>query len=180
MKVDWLDKLEESLDNETPAVQRGGPREKAARDATRLFFGVYLAYRLEMDVELKMTPWQWELINYEGKKTWSLRNFPFENLGNIELRKDETAPYVEVRFGSGEEPVQLFVNVPEHVSEGRRAYRNCLLFKGEYHETEEGIKDVLPEIMDVWTRSLVMKDDRILADWALDKNLREEMPEIEE
>ena len=167
MKEDWISKLDAAM-GPVEISSGGDARVDATKESVRLFFGLWLAYRLEMNKELKMTPWQWEMVEYQGTDQWDLRRFPFERLQSIKLSEKGTMPELEARFApGGAEVVELYLNIPEQRTDNRIFPKNCLLFRGSFEEASEGLKKWIPEVMERWTDAMVKNDPRPLFDWAL-------------
>ena len=177
MSDDWLAKVDEALKDHEKDKGDGSAREESVKEAVRLFFSVYLACRLEIDRELKMIPWQWEMVEYIGTRHWELRRFPFSRLQSVTISEGNASPNIEARFGADEDDgVELYVNFIEESSVDHDFLRNCLIYKGSYESSLNELKDALHVAVGKWIDSMILDDPRLFVDWAITADLDKRTP----
>ncbi|MGQ9582114.1 MAG: hypothetical protein ACUVV6_01195 [Thermoplasmatota archaeon] len=103
------------------AVDDLSPEERAriAREVLEIFFNIWIRFAVDLGRELRMSPWQWDFVIYDGGKHYRLRegfnfsrvaeatleelSFPFVHKLRAELRRVRGKTYLQVAFHLEEE-----------------------------------------------------------------------------
>ncbi|HEQ78942.1 MAG TPA: hypothetical protein ENN76_01595 [Euryarchaeota archaeon] len=169
MERDWLARVDELLPpppEDFPSNKKS--RGEAAKEGVQYLFAMWLALKLEMNTQLCMTPWQWEMVEYLGNREWRMRNFPFYRLQQVSLHTKELTLSFELRIAPlGKNVVEYRLTVPEHFAHDRLIFKPCLLDVSGYDEVGEKMRQLLPKLMEKWALSIALDDMRPLYDWAL-------------
>ena len=160
-----------------------GAREQAhiARELLDVFFNIWIRFAVDLGKELRMSPWQWDFIIYDGGKDYRFRDsFNFTRLREVTL-EEVVFPYRHVLRGelttlTGKPQVRVsFV-----LEEGRQfdgagavATHNSYLVFSEPAKRfgAHTLKAALAEPLRAWIRSEVRGDPAILWDYC-HENLR--------
>ncbi|MEM4728409.1 MAG: hypothetical protein QXH42_01425 [Thermoplasmata archaeon] len=159
-----------SAEDITPAQ-----RERVMRGVLEIFFNIWIRFAVDLGRELRMSPWQWDFVIYEGRKRYRFRDgFNFSALREASL-EESVFPYrhtlkAELRRLRG----RTYVQVAFVLEEGRDYLRSGLAgAKGVYTiYVEEArrfsaheLKRTLMAPLRAWMRSEVLADPSILWDF---------------
>jgi len=156
-------------------------RERAhiAREILDVFFNIWIRFAVDLGKELRMSPFQWDFILYDGGKRYRFRDsfnfsrvseaileepaFPFRHTLRAELRVVGGRTYVRVSFvleeGREYEPTSTVVARTSYIVYNQPARRFG----------PKALKAALAEPLRAWIRSEVRQDPSILWDFCHEK-----------
>jgi len=154
-----------------------GEHEQAriAKELLDIFFNIWIRFAVDVGKELRMSPWQWDFIIYEGGKKYRFRDsFNFARVSEIIL-EDAGFPFrhslkAEFRTLAG----TAFITVSLVLEEGREyekatavtAHNSYIIYNesaGKF--TVHGLKQALAEPLRVWIRATIRGEPALLWDF---------------
>ena len=154
-------------------------RGAIAREILDIFFNIWIRFAVDLGRELRMTPFQWDFVMYDGGKRYRLRSgfnyarvsemileepaFPFRHMLKAELRPVGGRTYVRVGLilEEGREYERISTVV---------AHTNYIIYNQPAKRfSPKGLKAALSEPLRVWIRSQVRQDPPILWDFCHEK-----------
>ena len=186
MKMSAVRTLDEELariSTEEAARSPGelGPREQAniARELLDVFFNIWIRFAVDLGRELRMSPWQWDFVIYDGGKDYRFReSFNFTRLREVTLEED-LFPFRHILKGELVRTAgTTYVRVGFVLEEGRQfdqagavSARNSYLIYNEPAKRfgAHALKAALAEPLRVWIRSEVQADPALLWDFCHEK-----------
>jgi hypothetical protein len=158
-----------------------GPEEQAhiARELADVFFNIWIRFAVDLGKELRMSPWQWDFIMYDGGREYRFReSFNFGRLRELSLEED-MFPFRHILRGELTRVAgRTYVRVGFVLEEGRQfdqagavVARNSYLVYNEPARRfgAHALKAALAEPLRVWIRSEVRADPAILWDFCHEK-----------
>lgn len=152
---------------------------RIARDVLDVFFNIWIRFAVDLGKELRMSPFQWDFIIYDGGKRYRFREgFNFSRIREVIL-EEPAFPFrhtlrAELRAVGG----RTFVRVSFVLEEGREYDRTSNVVARTsylvYNEPanrfgQKGLKAALADPLRAWVRSEVRQDPSILWEYCLDK-----------
>jgi hypothetical protein len=154
-------------------------RGRIAREMLDVFFNIWIRFAVDLGKELRMSPFQWDFIMYDGGKRYRFRDgfnfprisemsleepaFPFRHTLKGELRAVGGKTYARVSFvleeGREYERISAVVARTEYIIYNQQARRF----------SPKGLKAALAEPLRVWIRSQVRQDPTVLWDFCHEK-----------
>lgn len=157
------------------------PEEQArlARELLDVFFNIWIRFAVDIGKELRMSPWQWDFIIYEGGKKYRFRDsfnfahvndiileeagFPFRHSLKGELRTLGGSPYVTVS-------IVLEEGRQYEMASAVTAHNSYIIYNEPVKKfTLHGMKEALAEPLRVWIRSAIRGDPALLWDYCHDQ-----------
>jgi hypothetical protein len=170
---------------ETAAVKRElDPRQHAAvvREILGVFFNIWIRFAVDLGKELRMSPWQWDFINYEGGKQYRFReSFNFERVRDMSIEETgfpfRHALKSEFRTVAGRQYVRVSIVLEEGREFGRTGAVTASNSYIIYNELARKfavseLKRSLGAFLRVWFRSEVRGEPALLWDFCHEKLLR--------
>jgi hypothetical protein len=160
-------KLEEVLDEHEQA--------RIAKELLDIFFNIWIRFGVDVGKELRMSPWQWDFVIYEGGKKYRFRDsFNFAHVNEIIL-EDSGFPFrhslkADIRTLAG----TAYITVSLILEEGREyekttavtAHNSYIIYNepaGKF--TVHGLKEALGEPLRVWIRATIRGESALLWDF---------------
>jgi hypothetical protein len=158
-----------------------GPREHAhiARELLDVFFNIWIRFAVDLGRELRMSPWQWDFVIYEGGKEYRFReSFNFTRIREV-LLEEAAFPYRHTLKGElCRVAGKNFVRVSFVLEEGRQfdrveapaamsSYTIYNVPAGKFGARQ--LKEAISEPLRAWIRSEVRGDPAILWDFCHEK-----------
>ena len=154
-------------------------RGRVAKEILDVFFNIWIRFAVDLGKELRMSPFQWDFIMYDGGKRYRFRDgfnfpriremsleepaFPFRHTLKGELRPVGGRTYVRVSFvleeGREYERISSVVARTDYIIYNQPARRFG----------PRALKAALAEPLRVWIRSQVRQDPTILWDFCHEK-----------
>jgi hypothetical protein len=174
--------LSKLLSEETGRLESAlEPEEQGrlARELLDVFFNIWIRFAVDIGKELRMSPWQWDFIIYEGGKKYRFRDsFNFAHVNDIIL-EEAGFPFRHSLKGElrtlGGNP---YVTVSIVLEEGRQyemasavtAHNSYIIYNEPVKKfTLHGMKEALAEPLRVWIRSAIRGDPALLWDYCHDQ-----------
>jgi len=152
---------------------------RIARDVLDVFFNIWIRFAVDLGKELRMSPFQWDFIIYDGGKRYRFRDgfnfsrirevileepaFPFRHTLRAELRAVGGRTFVRVSFvleeGREYEPTSTVVARTSYLVYNEPASRFG----------QKALKAAIAEPLRAWIRSEVRQDPSILWEYCQDK-----------
>ena len=90
----WIAQMEKELEEMAKKYEKKiyhEPRGDVARQLSEAFLKVWIRFAIDLGKEnMRLTPWQWDISSYRGKKEFIIReDFNFEEVGEVLLEYDE-------------------------------------------------------------------------------------------
>lgn len=158
-----------------------GPREHAhiARELLDVFFNIWIRFAVDLGRELRMSPWQWDFVIYEGGKDYRFReSFNFTRIREI-LLEEAAFPYHHTLKGElCRVAGKNFVRVSFVLEEGRQfdraeaatAVNSYTIYNVPADKFgARQLKEAISEPLRAWIRSEVRGDPAILWDFCHEK-----------
>jgi len=154
-------------------------RTRLVREILEVFFNIWIRFAVDLGRELRMSPFQWDFILYDGGKSYRFRDsFNFSRLREASL-EEQAFPFrhtlkAELRTIGG----RTFVRVGFELEEGREYERTgTVVAKTTYIVFNEpagmfsmkALKAALSEPLRAWIRSEVQQDPSILWEYCQDR-----------
>jgi hypothetical protein len=176
------DELARIASEETSALPGElGPREHAhiARELLDVFFNIWIRFAVDLGRELRMSPWQWDFVIYEGGKDYRFReSFNFTRIREV-LLEEAAFPYRHMLKGElCRVAGKNFVRVSFVLEEGRQFDRTEVATAVNSYTIynvpadkfgARQLKDAISEPLRAWIRSEVRGDPAILWDFCHEK-----------
>jgi len=156
-----------------------GQRGRIARGILDIFFNIWIRFAVDLGKELRMSPFQWDFVMYDGGKRYRFREgFNFPRIREMSL-EEPAFPFRhtlkgELRSVGG----RTYVRVGLVLEEGREydristvvARTNYIIYNRPARGfTPKGLKAALAEPLRIWIRSQVRQDPTILWDFCHEK-----------
>jgi hypothetical protein len=154
-------------------------RGRIAREMLDVFFNIWIRFAVDLGKELRMSPFQWDFIMYDGGKRYRFRDsFNFSRVNEIVL-EEPAFPFRhtlkgELRTVGG----RTYARVSFVLEEGREYERisavvartNYIIYNQPARRfSPRALKAALAEPLRVWIRSQVRQDPTILWDFCHEK-----------
>jgi len=164
-----------SAGEDLSAKQRG----RIAREMLDVFFNIWIRFAVDLGKELRMSPFQWDFVMYDGGKHYRFREeFNFPRISEMSL-EEPAFPFRhtlkgELRTVGG----RTYARVSFILEEGREYERisavvartNYIIYNQPARQfSPRGFKAALAEPLRVWIRSQVRQDPTILWDFCQEK-----------
>jgi len=154
-----------------------GQKERAiiARELLDVFFNIWIRFAVDLGRELRMSPWQWDFVIYDGGKDYRFReSFNFTRIREV-LLEEAAFPFRHTLKGElSRLGGQTYVRVSFVLEEGRQFDRaSAVATMNSYviHTVPAGkfsarnLKKALAEPLRAWIRSEVRGDPSVLWDF---------------
>ena len=158
-----------------------GPREHAhiARELLDVFFNIWIRFAVDLGRELRMSPWQWDFVIYDGGKDYRFReSFNFTRIREV-LLEEAAFPYRHTLKGElCRVAGKNFVRVSFVLEEGRQFDRSEVTAAMNSYTIynvpadkfgARQLKEAISEPLRAWIRSEVRGDPAILWDFCHEK-----------
>jgi hypothetical protein len=98
---EWLREFDKEIDSITKRfrpMKKTDEKGEVVKEIFKFFLNIWIRFAIDLGLELKLTPMQWEIANYEGKKQWVLReDFNFKEVNEIVLANEGADHYYGLR-----------------------------------------------------------------------------------
>ncbi len=174
---DWLVDLDRRLENiarmkKTDMTARGvSGRARLMEKVMEIFFGLWLKFDLDRGIRMRLTPFEWEYVEYRGKKDWRLNpDFNFEKVSDVELL-DTTFPHAqglraEIYTQGGEDRIRVMFLLEDWRDRNRRGFTPYLIYDAPVDGAR--ISDVWKSIRKTvmpWNEAHIRGDNELFWDW---------------
>ena len=152
---------------------------RLAKDLLDVLFNIWIRFAVDLGKELRMSPFQWDFVIYDGGKCYRFRDsFNFSRISEMVL-EEQALPFrhmlkAELRAVGG----RTYVRVSFVLEEGREYERTSTVVARTsyivYNEPAgrfalKALKSALAEPLRVWIRSEVRQDPSILWEYCQDQ-----------
>lgn len=155
---------------------------KVVKGVMDIFFNIWIRFAVDLEKELKMSPWQWDFAIYDGHKKWRFKDeFNFGAVREV-LLKDDSFPYIQsLRAEILPIGKKMYLKISFLFQEGRKyegtetivANVSYQIYASPIRQISmRKVKNSLQDIVKVWVEAQIKKDYSLLWDYCKEKLIR--------
>ncbi len=170
---EWSQEFDKEIDSITKRfhpMKKTDEKGEVVKEILKLFLNIWIRFAIDLGLELKLTPMQWEIANYEGGKQWVLReDFNYKDVNEIVLANELADHYYGLKGHiytfRGVETLKILCSLQE----GKEKRTDYLIFKSpakavDFYELWERVKSIIK----VWYEAHLKSEPSLIWEYCIE------------